>query len=194
MPTKTFTTGIPATNNNPSNDQPDMQVNNDSIASILGGDPTVDMIGFNDSDGGWHRFLTYIQQLSDPGSASGQYRQYNKAVSGSSELFAQKDGVSSPIQLTRGVPGMVTNANGVGYYSYLPGGLFIQWGSQTAIGNTATVPFPIAFTSTPTSVTGTVRNLTGVFNIASVQPPSSSGATFNVSGAGQTIYWIAIGT
>lgn len=180
-----YTTNVPFEDDDPSENQPDMKENTNSLSSIL----NVDMVGFNQDNSGYHRQLTFVTQGSDPGSVSGNYVEYAKSSGGATELFAQKDGNVTPIQLTRNVP--TTNSNGS--VSYLPGGFLVQWGSKTASGNLATVTFPIPFTSNPTSLTATVRNLAGVFHIASVQPPSNTGAVFNVSGAGQTIYWLAIG-
>lgn len=185
MPSFTYNNNIPDGPNNPSVDQPKMQVNTQSINSIL----NVDMIGFGDVNGGWHRQVTYVDQMTDPGSASGQYRTYSKLSSGQSELFLQKDAVSTPIQLTRGTPAVIGN----GSFSYLPGGFLIQWGSVTASGHTATVTFPVSFTSAPTSVTASVRNLSGVYGVASIQPPSASGVVINSSIVNQVIYWMAIG-
>lgn len=185
MPNYTYNTGIPDAPNNPSDDQPLMKTNTDSINSIL----NEDMIGFGNTNGGFHSKITYVNQGSDPGSSSAQYIEYSKATSGSSEMYAQKDAVAASIQLTRGVP--TTNANGS--YSYLPGGFLIQWGSVTAVSNAATVTFPITFTSAPTSVTATVRNLAGIYGVASVRVPSATGVIINSEIINQTIYWMAIG-
>lgn len=179
-----YSLNIPAEDHNPSDDQPDMQDNTNSINTIIG----VDHFQFASAQAGFHQKSTYIEG-SDPGSAAGQYVQYSKAVAGSGELFVQKDGTATPIQVSRGVPA----TNGNGSFSYLPGGFLIQWGSQTASGNIATVTFPISFTSNPTSVTATCRNLANVYTQVSIQPPSSGGVVINVKDAGQTIYWMAIG-
>lgn len=56
----TFNTGIPATNNNPSADQPIMQANNAATSSIL----AVDHITFNNADGGKHQKITYVSTIS----------------------------------------------------------------------------------------------------------------------------------
>lgn len=163
-----FTTGIPATNNNPSDDQPPMRVNNDNIYAWVGGDSAADHYGFNVNDGALHKRSSYVAQGSDPGSVSGRYVQYGKDSSGSTELFAQKDGVATPIQLTRGVP-LATSSG----YSYLPGGLLIQWFSVNfGVSLSGTFSFPTPFTSSVLSVVG---------NQSSV----STGNTFSV-GVGNT--------
>lgn len=53
--TFTFNTNIPAANNDPSVDQPDMLVNNQSTNSII----AVDHISFNTANGGQHKQVTF---------------------------------------------------------------------------------------------------------------------------------------
>ena len=185
MPLFTYTEDIPFEDNDPSTDQPDMKQNTNSIADIL----DVDMIGFGNVNGGNHSRVTFVDQGSDPGSAATKLVLYSKSQASGSELFYQRDGVATPIQLTRNTTG--TNANGS--YSYLAGGFLIQWGSVTAVNNSATVTFPLAFTAAPTSFTATVRNLAGIYGVASVQVPTASGAVINSSIINQVIYWMAIG-
>lgn len=54
----TYNNAVPAAPNNPSNDQPDMLTNAQSIASIW----SVDHIGFNASNGGTHLQTTFISK------------------------------------------------------------------------------------------------------------------------------------
>lgn len=147
MPSYTYNNDIPDGPNNPSVDQPKMKVNTQSIASILGGDPSVDMIGFGDVNGGWHRKITYVDQGSDATSAAGQYVAYSKFVTSSvpaftnqSELFLKKDGNATLVQLTAGYPNVSQSG-----HTYLPGGIILQWAYVTS-GNSVTwdVTFPNA--------------------------------------------------
>lgn len=55
MPLFTFNTGIPAAGNNPSVDQPDMQINNLSTNDIL----DIDHVTFNANNGGQHKQITF---------------------------------------------------------------------------------------------------------------------------------------
>jgi len=183
MPNFTYTNSIPAPSSTPSIDVPNMQINTQSINSILGGDPTVDMIGFGNSNGGWHNWITFIQQGSNPGSATGQYRSFNKAVSGSSELFAQKDGVSSPIQLTRGVPSAAD-----GGYTYLPGGLLMQWKNVAISSSTGTFTFTVPFTTSLLSVMlGPQQNINMY-----VSSSSTTAVTVTRSGSGASGCWVTV--
>lgn len=183
MPNKTYSTGIPATNNDPSVDQPNMLVNNDSIASILGGDSTVDMIGFNDNDGGWHRKVTFVNQSSNPGSAAGQYVEFSKQSSSVSEMFAQKDAVSAAIQLTRGVPSTVD-----GGYTYLPGGLLMQWKNVAIASTTGTFTFTVPFTTSLLSVFLGPQQATTMYVSAS----STTSVTVTRSGSGASGCWVTV--
>jgi len=185
MPSYTYNQNIPAASNLLSDDQPNMATNTNSIFNLLGGDSTVDMIGFGDSDGGWHRQLTYVVQGSAPGSSSGQARTYSKTSSGNSEIFLQRDNVATEIQLTRGTPSAAANG-----YTFLPGGLLLQWGNTTA---PTAITFPVSFTSAVYSVNVTVRSASPAY--CSVGVPSITGVSVNIqSGAGnQVIYWMAIG-
>jgi hypothetical protein len=183
MPNFTYTNNIPAPSNSPSTDVPNMQVNTQSIASILGGDPTVDMIGFGNTNGGWHNWLTWIQQGADPGSVSGQYRAYTKSVSSSSEQFVQKDGISAPIQITRGVPSAVD-----GGYTYLPGGLLMQWKNVSIPSTSGTFTFSVPFTtSLLTVMLGPQQNINMY-----VSSSGLTSVTVSRSGSGASGCWVTV--
>ena len=139
MTNQTYITSIPATNNDPSVDQPNMEINTNSLYQWAGANASSDHFGFNDNNGALHKRSSYVVQGSDPGSASGVYVEYSKTSSGSSELFVQKDSVSTPIQLTRGVPISPTgNTAGV---TYLPGGYYLLFG-KIGINPSGTLNFP----------------------------------------------------
>lgn len=146
MPNYTYINSIPAGSDIPSQSQPDLQTNCQSVNSLL----NVDLYTFNDNNGGYHRKSTYVVQGSNPGSAAAQVVEFSKTSSGSSELFIQRDGVATAIQLTRGTPSAAANG-----YTFLPGGLLIQWGSVSIGLSGATFTFPIAFTTACYSVTAT---------------------------------------
>lgn len=135
-----YNLNIPATNNSPSQDQPDMLENTNAISAIL----NVDMIGFNQANSGFHNKITYVDQSSDPGSDSQQYVTYSKLTNSSSELYAQKDGTSTPIQLTRGTPSL-PSGNTAGL-TYLPGGLYLLYG-EVNVNPSGTLNFPVTLSN-----------------------------------------------
>ena len=182
MPITPYNLNIPAANNAPSDDQPNMLVNTNSISSLI----DKDHFTFSETNSGWHRKSTYIAG-SAPGSASDQIVEYGKTSSGSTELFIQRDGVGTEIQLTRGNPSV--SANG---YTFLPGGLLLQWGSVNATQSGVTFSFPISFTSSVYSVTLGIRS-SGSSAVPSCATPSLSGVAIYTEFGTSVVYVMAIG-
>ena len=195
----TYTTGIPNGPNNPSNDQPIMQTNTNSINSIF----KIDHFGFNNAaaQGGWHQQSTYPQVAAAPTTASGQLALYSKAGTSGSALFMVRDNVgATEVALTSSaIAAPVRTALG---YTWLPGNLLLQWGFTALINPGATtITFQQAFASVagfgpivtfapfasaPTSSTGNVY-ISGTNNINFVvQNTDKSGQVIN-------LYWHAIG-
>jgi hypothetical protein len=98
-----YTTGIPATNNNPSDDQPDMDINTNSAAAIW----EIDHFGFVNAMGGWHKVIRMPQIVgnTDPApvispTPAGQI--YTRTVNGDLQLFYESSG---------GVVNQITNGS-----------------------------------------------------------------------------------
>lgn len=184
MPSFTYNQNIPAASNLLSDDQPNMATNTNSLFSLLGGDSSVDMIGFGDADGGWHRQLTYVVQASAPGSASGQARTYSKTDGGNSEIFLQRDNVATEIQLTKGTPTAASKG-----LTFLPGGLLLQWMDVSIATTTGSDTFLQAFTTLYNVTIGPQQGTTMWVSASSV-----TGVTITRSGSGPSGCWVmAIG-
>lgn len=74
MSSFTYTQGIPARNNTPAQDQPNMLQNNDSNFAIW----NVDHVGFNNSTGGNHIHVTFPVTQVDPSLTAGYTQIYPK--------------------------------------------------------------------------------------------------------------------
>jgi len=72
--TISYTTGIPAANNNPSTDQPNMKTNNDNIKAII----AVDHATFDASNSGTHNHVTFTSTQTDPSLSASQTQIYPK--------------------------------------------------------------------------------------------------------------------
>jgi len=134
---------IPESGHNPSNDQPNMKINNNSIEDLI----AVDHLGFNDSfnsdpnSGGYHTIIHQIRQSSNPALIP-QINQlfcknYTPDTTGGTadvQLFST-NGSGGTVQLT----GTSQQSDGWAWV----GGILLQWGSVTAsIHNTSgTVTF-----------------------------------------------------
>ena len=188
MPNFTYSRNFPDGNLTPAAQRSTLTTNTNSVDSIV----NVDLVGFNDNNGGFHQKSTYVVQASDPGSASGQVVEYSKTSGGSSELFIQRDNVATAIQLTKGTVNITGNTTpSAKGHSFLPGGLIIQWGSVTATTGGTAFTYDVAFTS--------IFSITN--SIAAAGAQSSAIGTVTTTGAiaysqsgSQTINYIAIGT
>lgn len=197
----TYTTGIPATNNNPSVDQPNMAVNTNSINNIIGEDHYT----FNDSRGGMHQWVRMpVIGSIPPVLMSGQGTIYTKTrttTTGNNEgsLFFTSDNNGHEYQLTRTIsPSFSTFANAVGNgWTFLPGQLLYEYGVATK-NTDGTVLFAVPFSTGVFAINCTVFQNSN--NRAFIQVKTSSLSGFTVASrdssgndTSNTFYWTAIG-
>src|ERR1700742_3995672 len=126
---------IPDSPNTPSQDQPLMKTNTNSIADLI----AVDHVGFSANNGGIHNKVT-MPQVSTPVSSINQLILYSKAASSGTELRMVRDGFPSTdtALTTTGVGSPSRTQNG---YSWLPGNILIQWGFATVSPGVNTIVF-----------------------------------------------------
>jgi hypothetical protein len=210
-----FTLGIPNGPDNPSNDQPDMKINNDNIPKYV----AVDHIPFNVNSSGLHSQCT-IQEQGSAGSVPSTnqlgfetlYAQVTSSLAVSGELFFSRGGVSTGIQLTGpGVPApslgaSMTSQTGPGTVigtsmTFIPGGMKVFFGkvnsaNDTSTGQTITFPsggFPnnVFFAlATPTS-SSTTQNASVTIKSGSL---TKTGVIFYCPTADiNSLYWLAVG-
>lgn len=113
----TFNSNIPAADNNPSDDQPEMRQNNQTHVAIW----NVDHISFNNNDGGKHKQVTFQGEYpagapTNPESVSYTDVQSGSAFTNSQMYFRNQD---SPYLLNcvRAF-GVLTFSSGSGSFSY----------------------------------------------------------------------------
>ena len=120
-----YNTNIPFASNSPSQDQPRMQENTNSLKSLI----EIDHVGFGQTFGGYHNVIHQGPQVADPASIAGIGQTYTKTVSGDQQLFFES-GAGIISQLTSAI----TPVSSVVGTSYLPGGIIINWGRQVGTG------------------------------------------------------------
>ncbi|SRR5216684_3605781 len=194
-----YVTGIPAANNNPSSDQPKMQTNFNSISNLI----AVDHIGFNTAPTGGYHNVIHITQAplnTDPSVITTAGQLYTKTIAGNLQLFFEStSGVVSRLSPTG--PNFLNNANG---FTYLLGGIFLQWGTNsvpptTSPGNLFTVTFPVPFTNLFVVTYDRQFDSPGGSNdtLSANNPPSNTQFSVrigpNAISANITVSWIAIG-
>jgi hypothetical protein len=123
----TYNNLVPATNNDPSVDQPQMLINTQSINSII----AVDHIGFNAGNGGYHTVIHQKTQVSDPAPIASFNQVYSKNYTpnttggiADTQLFAIT-GIGGISQLTG-----YSTQNSTDGWQWV-GGILIQWGTVT---------------------------------------------------------------
>ncbi len=181
-----FNDGIPASGNNPSEDQPDMLINNVSTNGIL----NVDHIGFNQNNGGLHRQVNMFNQSSP--ARLGDLVAYSALAGGVPSIWVKNSSQDAPL-----FTGQSTAAT-IGQTS-MYGGIRIKWGFVNSTSS-GTVTFSPAFSTCFTvytqiygSSSASLQPLIIKVKQSTVGPTgfdwASVGITTNYSG----FYWLAIG-
>jgi hypothetical protein len=197
----TYNTGVPNPPNRPSADVPLMQINTNNIPTLIG----VDHFQFQNNFGGYHQQVHLVNE-SAPGIGTASGVLYANLATSQSWPFWQN--ALGSFQL------MGQNSAATNGYVTIPGGIILQWGSNTAVtegsfaGGTAN--------GTVTFATANIAFPTNCFNVISIPfwtstPPSSTGTgtatpdtstltrtafnwKFNSNSSAYTgFFWIAIG-
>lgn len=127
----TYNNLVPATNNDPSSDQPDMLINTQSINSII----AVDHVGFNAANGGYHKVIREITQVADPAALATFNQVYAKSYT------PDTTGGTADTQLfTRTGAGTISQLTGYNTTSATDGwqwvgGILLQWGKTTTVSS-----------------------------------------------------------
>lgn len=195
MPNFNYITGVPDTPNDPSNDQPNMKINNDNNELIW----NQDHIGFKQNNGGLHKQVQVKEGTLPAGLQNGFETLYAKLVAGSGEFFISRGNTGIEIQLTG--PGNPV-ASSVDGQTFLPGGFVAKWGGIGGTGSSThnfSPPFLNAcfFVLTTPYFAGVDPN-----GVASVSIKNTVGDldknhftyVFNTSSAAYAgFFWLAIG-
>lgn len=203
-----YTDDIPLATNNPSQDQPDMKINTNSIDSLI----AVDHVSFNTNNGGYHTLIHAISQTTPFTNVGQIYTQdvtTNSTVSNTDtqQFYTSQNGVIS--QLTGALTTNTATSDGWQWV----GSVLLQWGfvsisTQTST-NTVTfkdrvagaIPFPNNCFSITSSLVFSSSISSGSINGASMGIVGSTvskngfGYKFNVPIANPSngFYWFAVG-
>lgn len=183
-----YNPAIPGPNDILAQSQAQIQTNFSQADSIF----DINHITFDDAtvaERGKHRKVD-LKRIPAPGSVATEAVLYQKLSNGSSQIFMQRDGNATEIQLTGANP--TAAATGC---TFLPGGLKMNWGKVTVpvANGSVTATFNQAFTGDPFSVVATAINSSGTVNaIATVSGVLSNECTIR-SNQNNDVYYIAIG-
>lgn len=211
----TFLPNIPQAPDFLSNSQLDLLNNNQALDGIFSKNHYAYSLGT--SDQGKHKFIEMPLLAVIPTIAASEGGLYTKTAisvtpSTETDLFYTPDASTNEYQMTRTVTAKFANfgtnlAYGTppagftqtGGWTFLPGGLLMQYGfyGKTGATNTVgTVQFPVTFTSAPLSVQLTLYRGSAGQDVVldSAAPPTTT--TFNFkssSSSADGVFWMAIG-
>lgn len=194
---------VPDGPNNPSDDQPDMKINTNSIDDLL----AVNHISFETDGGGIHKFvqIPIPDPVQSPGVGDGDGVLFGLPLTVGSDTFLWPAWQNK--QFAGGAPGGastflftgVTTATANGS-TFVTGGIEIKWGSVTPAANGSgdgTITFSAAFRNNCFSVmlTPLLATTTIGFSVC-LKTISTSGCTYKITpipSALTAMYYIAIG-
>jgi len=147
---------------------------------------------------GYHNVIHIVPQGSNPAPIAGYGQLFSKTVTTSMTVDQQlfwETGTGLVSQITAAVTPSPTSPG----YTYLPGGILLQWGSITGspIANSAVVSFPISFGTVFAATLGGATNSSNASNPINIRQSTLDQSGFTVSTASSsylTLYWMAIGT
>lgn len=194
---------IPAATDNPSVSQGDIQTNFGTINSSFNLNHV--SLGSGLGTAGKHNFVEMPNQVSTPATISGEGTLYTKSATGSQLFYVADNQPTDLYQLTRTIHasysrfGTNTNYSGSlnGGWTFLPGGMLLQYGLASSITapGTGVVLFPVTFTTGVFTLSITpIRNSSNVDIVyASATAGLASFSYRNTASGISQFYWMAIG-
>lgn len=186
----TYTAGLPNPPDNPSQDVGGMQINSESISSLI----AIDHIGFNNSQGGQHKQVTFASvnvpmvPTTPPVLFTNTKDGAGNTLPGSlPELFFYS-GTAAQGQNNYLSQGNITTTSQGSVLLF--GGIVMKWG--TAAAGASSISFTSPFPNALFNVTMTGYATGAVFNV--IGSPNATSFSFSptVSG-GNLMFWLAIG-
>lgn len=141
---------------------------------------------------GLHKFVEMPVQSGAQTTAVGEIELHAQTSNGRSCLYYSRDNDATTLtQLTVGVKPFKSTSG----YSFIPGGMIIQWGQENFSGSTGTIDFPIAFPVSALMVVACPFNANAGASSFYISTWTSTDFTIKKSGSSSTsfTYW-AVGS
>lgn len=180
-----YNSDIPQSTDDPSQSQGQIVANFQELNTFL----SVNHVALNDSDQGKHNFLNLPEQSSAPATAANEGGLYTKEVSGATQLFYRDESSGTERQITNA---FTAATNGT---LTIPGGLLIQWGFASGIGDDSQVDFNTNFSGSAYNVQCTLVRSDTNSRFVYVQSGSVTNQKFNIksNSTSTDMYWWAVG-
>lgn len=194
--------GIPEGPDNPSNDQPDMKINNDNIAKFV----AIDHIPFGVANSGYHTVIhqkPYLNNTWNPAAPGGT----PPAIAGVEQVFSMNYTPNYPAAPTDTQLFSKTGGGGIsqltGQFGSAQGwcwtsGILLMWGQITPAGTSGTVnfydgalrPAGIPF---PNNIFTIHLEVAPIPALTSITAISTTAFSWKTSIIETIIYWFAVG-
>ena len=198
-----YDNSIPAANDDPSVSQGEIQQNFASIQLLV----DKNHVDFGDANYGKHKYTSLVKQSAVPTGIVDECNLYSKVVSGATEQFFTPDATKNEYQITssdssrfaRFATNDENDPNNFTGWTFLPGGLILNYGSKKLSGSSGSIVFAKPFSATPFSCTTGLERDDAPDNGAAgnvIVTGSLSTTGFNYatgSGGSKYLYFIAIG-
>lgn len=191
----------PADGDSPSIAPGQLRANFDVIKDIVEKDHQWDDTPVTNS--GKHTKVRMPEQSAIPsGLTTNEGTLYTKESSSKTELYWSSENDGDEYQMTVSITGsfsrLGTNTNYTGNnnggWTFLPGGLILQYGRLTTPGSSGAVTFPLIFPSGNAPFSIVITNERGSARASGYNNASSTGFSYFLETSGSTaINWIAIG-
>jgi len=180
-----YNSNIPQPNNLISQSQGDILDN----FTALNTSNSVNHVAYNDANQGKHKFMQMPEEVANPATAGNEGALVVKEAGALAELFYVPESNGAAVQMTSGG----ISASAASGYSFLPGGMLIQWGTAAGTSAGTANVFPVSFTGTAYTVVVTPLNA-GAITGWNVFSKSNSQFICKTTVAGPiTLNYIAIG-
>lgn len=182
MSSFTYITGVPAADNDPSVDQPNMVTNTNSIPGLI----AIDHVSFNASNGGTHLQVTFSSNNVPTVPTSPPVLFTNLDSNMTSQLFYYSgDATHSSNQYVQAAQGS----------TMLLGGIILKWGTSAGlVADNTTITFPVAFPNNCYNVQLSINDSTAKQTYINISAISKSEFTIRAAGSVPVaFYYSAIG-
>lgn len=189
-----YNTNIPFASNTPSQDQPRMQENTNSLKALI----EFDHVGFGNTEGGYHTVIHQSLQPGPPANIVGVNQIFsmvppsNIPSGGDTQLFSLS-GNGGLSQLTGASVALVDGFQWIG-------NALLQWGTLPSNSSvTRSVSFPVVFPTSTLNIQVTSQRVTAnpgsdfQFYVDNTTITTSGFDILNRSGHSYGYFWLAIG-
>ena len=146
----------------------------------------------NANPAGYHNVVHWTIQGADPTTIIGVTQEYTKTDANAIQQKWLKTTGGNAYQQTTMLDGdFATFAQEPGW-SYLPGGLIIQYGSTNGVTNGQDIPYAFTFPNNVFSLVVT-RHQANTGSTWGYSTKTTANFTFSTSGGSATVDWVAIG-